>query len=448
MGDRIGLPKFDMRHTGSTKVTKRMLLYCQRDTEITGRFVQTMSQKYESIGCELRPTIASTTLKYFEDHHSGKLRHPFTEEQIDFFHSGYYGGRTEIFHNAPIEGTIWYHDINSLYPSVMRDRTFPKLESYYETSKPNISDRHGVADVTLQAPRNLALPYLPCQHEGKLVFPLGKWRGIYTFFELKEAQKLGYRILRVHRSLEFPETVAPFKDFIEHLYTERMRAKQSGDDLLQTAYKDLMNHGYGKFAQKNESTKLIPIKDAKVKAGDILFGDLVFRKERIKYPRFANCVWANYVTAYARHSLYQALNRIRESGGLLLYCDTDSVIYEHKNQILENNAGDLGKFKLEGSFSYAHFKLPKLYALKRDAQPIEYKAKGVPRAQAADFFTKNRAIFKKPNKLRESLRRNLNPKRRIKIIPNYWEEKQKELVGKYNKRIVLKNGETSPLIIK
>ncbi len=434
----------------------RAVEYCRRDTEITGKFVATMIRKYAQIGCELKTTIAATTLNYFETaFYGGKITHPFTEKQIDWFHEGYYGGRTEIFHNLPIEGNIYYHDLNSLYPYCLKTGKFPKLEDYYATKKPDLS-LEGIATVQIQAPETLSIPYLPCKHENRLVFPLGQWRGVYTYFELREAQKLGYRILKYERALEFPSCFNPFQAFIDTIYGERLKAQKQGDELMSQVFKAFGNFAYGKYAQKNETVELVPIQRLReIPDGTTIFGDLALIKRKGKYPRYANCVWASYTTAYARHRLYSALTKVTENDGLLLYCDTDSVIYEKRTQILEDSR-ELGDFKLEGRFKYAHFKLPKLYCLipydKRDPKgrfkAHTYRAKGVPRPASKRFFKNSKARFKKPNKLRETLRRNLSPNRKYKIIPNYWEIHEKEIRGKYEKRIVNRDGSTTPLILK
>ena len=183
----------------------------------------------------------------------------------------------------------------------------------------------------------------------------------------------------------------------------------------------------------------------------MLLGDeLVFIKKKKDYPKHANCIWSMYVTAYARHRLYyEGLIKVEQAKGLLLYCDTDSVIFESKRNIIKHSK-ELGSFKLEGIFRYAHFKLPKLYHLipiQRN-KPHIFKAKGVPNKQAKTFFLKSRAKYRKPNKLRESLRRNLSPNRTYDLIPNFWEVREKEIRGSYTKRKVLKTGHTIPCVLR
>lgn len=441
--------------------------YCKRDTEITGKFVKQMLEKYEEIGCIPKTTIAATTLNYFESQFYKKITHAFTEEQIDFFHQGYYGGRTEIFHNSPIKGPIFYHDINSLYPSVMRDNPFPHLDHFYETKTPDLHFE-GMADVDIKAPEALAIPYLPHKYEGKLIFPLGEWRGVYTYFELREAHKLGYRIKRCYRAVEFPSSFNPFREFIETIYSKRLEAQNQKDELMSMVFKAFGNFAYGKYAQGNETTELVPLSRLKeIPDGSIILdGSLVLIHRKKKYPRYANCIWANYVTAYSRHSVYfDGFTPCLRGGGRILYCDTDSVMYTASEMVLEHSK-ELGKFKLEGIYEEAYYKLPKLYYLnpysnrskwgikyteitgKKQLKSHIYKSKGIPKSASKRFFRKNKARFKKPNKLRESLRRNLSKKNINKLlIPNYWETREKEISGKYTKRRVLKDGSTLPLIL-
>lgn len=501
MGERIGMSKLEMEHGkkyskeeldraihgSNVELTNavKMVEYCRRDTEITGKFVAAMTEKYEQIGAVLKTTIASTSLDFFERHYFGKTKHPFKEEQIDFFHTGYYGGRAEIFHTKPVEGKIWYHDKNSLYAAAQKSASFPVLDQFYDTDdkwfEPDF-ENEGMAEITVRAPEGLNVPYLPCRPDGKLVFPVGQWRATYTYFEIREAKKLGYRVLNVHRAVEFPQSFNPFGRFVDDMYALRSQAMEAKDDLLSEGYKSILTHGYGKFAQKNVSINLHPLKGMRpcncrlkkdqvclrkehLKGGDELFGnDLVFRKAKGKYPRHAPCIWACYVTAHGRHLLYPALAEVEAKGGLLLYCDTDSVVYENKKRLFEDSK-KLGDFKLmyprdekgekiDDFWVYAHFKLPKLYCLKsrRDVKTGKqvkfYKAKGVPSKSAAVFFEKGKVRFDRPNKIRETFRRNLNPKRVEKVIPNYWEEREKEIIGKYTKRVVFSDGSTRPLFLK
>lgn len=442
IGKRLGIYKIRTRSFKNVE-------YCQRDTLITYKFVMEMKEKYEAIGCTLKATIGSTALEYYYNKFGDRPSQSeiLSTKEIEFIKKGYYGGRTEIFFGKPVSGNIQYFDINSLYPSVMRDFTYPRLDSRRWVKSPNF-ENEGMAEVTVQSSTDIRIPYLPCRSERSgLLFPIGKFRGVYTYYELRNAQELGYRINKVHKALEFDKKFRPFVQFIETLYEMRLQAQKNGDELLSDSAKLIMNNLYGKFGQGNEFTKLMPINDFKKYEG-VVYGNLILTKRKGNYPKHANGIWACYTTAYARDRLYRGLVEIESNGGLLIYCDTDSIIFESDRRIIKPS-NQLGEFKLEGEFRYAHFKLPKLYCLiPRARGKWIYRAKGVRRNRASEFFRTGKAEFKRPNKLRECLRRNLNPKRLHKLVPNYWEMTKKETRKIYDKRFVQRSGHTIAVTLR
>lgn len=444
MGKRINLHKFKTKNQNFND-----LKYCRRDTKIVYNFVHTMKSHYESIGAKLKATIGSTSLKYFEENFYKKLNFSFlNKKDYEFMLQGYYGGRTEIFFNKPIEGNIQYYDINSLYPYCCT-KILPRVtRKYIYTQNPDFT-KFGIVKAKVKAPKNLEIPYLPYKNrDGKLLFPLGTFTGHWTYFEINEAKRLGYEIIRIYKAIEFQGGYSQnIKPFIETLYQERLIAKKKNDELLSDAYKLLMNNLYGKFGQKNEKTSLIPYTNKKqIRRGDTLFNKVILRKEIGDYPKHSNVIWSAYITAYGRHELYLKMQEVIKKNGLLIYCDTDSVIFEHKDRIF-NDETELGKFKLEGLFKYAYFRLPKEYKLVSQDDTLKYKTKGVPKKNQAEFFEKRKVKFKRPLKLREVLRRNLSPKRKIKLKPNFWTVNTKESSKLYDKRIVLNTGHTRPFII-
>lgn len=456
MGKRIGHPKlYDDIFTDTftdayirenlPKIKKR----CRRDAEITWKFVNEMKSHYEKIGCELKSTIGSTALNFYYSSYGEKptKKEIISTREMDFILRGYYGGRTEIFFNKPARGNIFYSDINSLYPSVMRDFTFPALDKRRWTKKPDFKNMEGMCDVTIKSPQ-LNIPYLPHRGKGKgLLFPVGQFRGVFTYYEIREATRIGYRIIDIHKALEFfGGNFTPFCDFVHDLYSARDKAKELKDELLSDSYKLLMNNLYGKFGQGNEYTKLLPYNPNELKNGDKVLGNMTLREVKGEYPRHSNGVWAAYVTAYARHRLFGYLNAVCVGGGRLIYCDTDSVVYEAKKQIIPDSK-KLGEMKLEEICNYAHFKLPKLYVLVSKSGDRKYRAKGVPKAEAGNFFEKGSVKFRRPYKLRETLRRNLSPKRTHKLVANYWDTHEKVTNKIYDKREVLKDGSTRPVDI-
>jgi hypothetical protein len=56
-----------------------------------------------------------------------------------------------------------------------------------------LQDFFGFCLVEVQTPMNLTKGLLPHKHEGKTIFPLGKWKDVYFSEELKDLIKYGYK---------------------------------------------------------------------------------------------------------------------------------------------------------------------------------------------------------------------------------------------------------------
>lgn len=448
MGKRIDLEKMNVKGDFNN------VEYCQRDSEITYYFVKRMLEYYQSIGAKPKSTIGSTSLNHFNDFcgHTFSNKNQFDIEELEFMERSLYGGRTECFYNREIEGNIQIYDFNSLYPSVLRDFPYPFLNKRYWTKNINL-ENEGIAYVTIKSPGNLYFPYLPYRDAGTLVFPLGTFNGHYTYFELREALKLGYKIEKIENALEFNGgTYYPFKNWVEKLYDERLKAQKAGDVLLSDTYKLIMNNLFGKFGQGNERTYLLPITKERLRKFNctILENKFILSVSKGAYPPHTNFIWSSYCTAYARDRLFRGLTDARNRRGKVLYCDTDSIFVEASKPIF-SASDQLGCLKLEGTVVKAHFKGLKNYKLVKQNGDCIYKVRGVPRKHAKIFFEHEIIEYRKPYRLREALRRNSsknNIKNKKFIIPNYWEVIKKENRKVYNKRKVLKNGDTRAITIK
>lgn len=459
MGERIGLPKLEANNNFNN------IEYCQRDTEIVFKFVSTMGAKYTSIGAKLKSTIGGTALTHFQENtgFGRDKQNRFDVDQLAFMEKSLHGGRTEAFINKPVKGKIFVYDYNSLYPSVMEKMPFPLLKDFNWVEKIDL-EKEGIAHVRINSPNNVYIPYLPYRLDSSLVFPTGKFSDYYTYFELREAQKLGYKIEKVFRALEFSGgTYYPFKTWVNNLYKSRLEAQKDNDAFLSDTYKLILNNLFGKFGQGNEKTKLLPL-DKKYlrKYNCTILGNFILAHYNGDYPTHTNFIWSSYILAYAKHKIYSGL-REANTKGQILYCDTDSLFILSDEPPI-NPSVELGDLKLEGILKYAYFKGLKNYKLiyddeyflnhvltkNPDAKQTIYKCKGVPKDYAMQFFEENIVTYKKPYRLREALRRN-NSKNKTKsklIIPNYWDDFTKTNIKIYDKRKVLKNGDTRPITIK
>ena len=193
-------------------------------------------------------TVSQIALKLYAKH-SGRKGIFQAGELEDIGRLGYYGGRVEVFNFNPQKVKIY--DINSLYPTVMRNNLYPinmKLE------KPNLDilDKElfyvkAVIDIEEQF-----IPPLPIKFNNKLIFPTGRIEG---WFYSPELNLVKDKVVEIKEAYSF-EGDYLFKSFVDHYWRLRKELKEQGNG-LESVYKLILNSLYGKFAQKREKETLI-----------------------------------------------------------------------------------------------------------------------------------------------------------------------------------------------
>ncbi|MBD3196323.1 MAG: hypothetical protein GF317_14790 [Candidatus Lokiarchaeota archaeon] len=426
MGEIIGLKKLEFNPDSKS--------YNKRDCEITYNFMKVLDNYYNKLNTSCKFTIASTALDLFRRNYlSINISKP-KDEIIELLKKSYYGGRCEIFNMNKIKGEIYYYDINSLYPYIMLNNLFPNpnhFELYYGDENFSL-DNFGVCACEITTTENY-LPVLPYKSDsGKLIFPIGTFSGVWALPEIKKAVEKGYKINHIFFHIKYKYADYYFKQYVNDLYSKRL---ETDDKYMNMVCKILLNSLYGKFAQGNESYKLVPLSECD---GNELYciDNMVFKKIIRDYPVHSNFIWSIYTTSLARLHLFSYLEEVYKKGYKLLYCDTDSIIYEGKKLFDESN--NLGGVKIEGKFSEGMFLLPKMYYLKSKKYEV-YTAKGIPKYLSKDFIEFGKVEFEKPIKLREGLRRN--------IKPNLWVKHLKQNKGIYDKREIIEDGSTFPLTV-
>lgn len=355
----------------------------------------------------------------------------------DFCRRSYTGGRVEIFKMKGVG--LNYYDVNSLYPYVLRNNRFP---TEVKSRTVNLSDSLGFFDVSLICD-GLYIPVLPIKYENKLIFPNGEIRGVFFSEELKLALEHGYRIQKIYDGYEFYESDCLFNEYIDYWFDVKKNSKKGSAQELTS--KLFLNSLYGKFGQKEERKIL------KTDEGETCFfipfhsHDTYMRTGLIEIPKFYRGAHmlshiASAVTSYARIHMYRtAYSKFPES---CYYTDTDSIF---TNQALECGP-EIGQLKLENDRIDGLFKSAKAYYLEKNGQLLESKIKGFSKSfiksVSKEDFEKNN--FKEdrivPCTLKTSIIRNKCYLSKIGIT--------KQIRSEYNKRRVLKSGDTEPWIFK
>jgi len=337
MGKAVSLEKYTVDPLTADDDT--LSIYCFRDTEILVnyilRYVAFVTD--QDLGA-FRLTRASQAMAAY--------RHRFKPIEI-YFHaeddvrelecSAYYGGRTEAFQLGEVKGGPFVSlDVNSMYPYVMQKEKVPvKLRDV--TDNPPLSRVPSylsrflcVAEVDLETDE----PIYAVRHDGKIVFPIGRFSTFVCTHALREAWKRNH-LRRVKRIALYDGAVI-FSDFVDYFYRMRIDAKHVGDKLTDTFAKYCLNSLYGKFGQFLSDEEIWPTDD-----GEPYFRYEIFdattgvRETRVVLMNMESAISGKRysdnsfyaIPAHVTEAARMILWRLIEQAGYnrVLYCDTDSI---------------------------------------------------------------------------------------------------------------------------
>jgi len=328
-------------------------------------------------------TIASTAFstllktKYKNIELRKLLKNFMTKDQEDFVRESYKGGRVEVFQRYA--ENVNSYDVNSLYPFVMHNFNYPFGRLFDQNGK-NFDTmikkgKLGVAECLIEAP-DIDIPYLALRYDNKLVFPTGQWKDTITSLEIIEARKRGYKI-KILKGIIWDKKGRVFKNYVDEYYEMKSTSKGAKKECA----KLFLNSSYGKFGQRR-TNKAIKTEQEMINRGYSVNsasfdGGYLFSFDETSYRnRAVNPICATFVTAYARHVLYEGMETVLKLGGDVYYCDTDSI---KTNIELPDNmihSTDLGKWDFEGKYLESVFISPKLYSMYSEEYTIK-KGKGV-----------------------------------------------------------------------
>jgi hypothetical protein len=429
--------------------------YCMNDCKSLAEILSTFNDLIiNRIGGCIGATASSTAMRTFRRRFL-KINLPTYFTWNSFIRLGYYGGRTEVFNMyAKLRGEpYYYYDVNSMYPSVMYDNIFPistpKRVNYKDPW--DCAGKCGFMECEVESPEGLAIPVLPyrdTENHGKLLFPLGSWKAVYEFSLIEKALALGYTIKPL-RTIEF-EGDYLFKEYIDTIYP----IKQNSTGALREIAKLLQNGLYGKFGEHSERELIITEPEADILGTYPIPNDPMgyTTKKIVKYCAHHLPAIAARVTALAELRLYSGIEHIQNRKGVVYYCDTDSMITDTKMP----TSNRLGDWDLEEEITQAVFFAPKAYCyeyLEEDKLKIVQKLKGF-----SHDFTKT-LVF-------DDFKRALPPWNDFSafnepsIHPASFKEistrslcgfstvvKTRNIKKEYDKRKVLEDYETEPLLI-
>lgn len=375
--------------------------------------------------CGVSFTVASQALKVFrsflDERIMGCPTHGPDERNPDkFVRKAYFGGRTEVFRpyfkaTKPGEKiSCW--DINSLYPSVMRDFEYPTRFIGWRTQyDPKLM---GFWEAEVEVPKDMYVPPLgtlihidmdtkEVEHvadssQGKFVFPAGRFSGVWSSIEIEYARSIGVKIHKIGKGAVFENGGYIFRHFIDELWEMRRNApKDSVDSFI---CKLLLNSCYGRFGLNLDREQLVKdvgqlgISDVtayEFETGEIVDGKPVVERY-VKMDKtidsFTNVAIAAWVTAQARIRMHKHYMKVADK---LFYTDTDSMFVIDDGTM--ESSKNLGEFKYEYSATEACFLLPKTYALAGITGLGDLHGKIIETKEVIKGINKEAIKAKKPN---------------------------------------------------
>lgn len=331
--------------------------YNKNDCQILWEGIDRFENAVFELGGQLQMTIASTAMQLFRRVYLSRDI-PTNRAINEIARQSYFASRVEVFQSRCEEAL--YYDVNSSFPHSM---TFPAPGEHKRSGKrlPDNPEALYLADVTFTIP-DCYMPPIPTRIEGRLFFPVGRWRSWLTGIDIELLQREGGHLERVHEVIEF-EPFEDLKNYALSLYEKRRACSDPFDKLV---YKYLLNSCYGKFGERREKDKLV------------IFPDLelwdrwktAYSREKIESMRLAPGIYietvdveiqhehvpvASYITARSRKLLYDYMSEAPDN----YYCDTDGFCTTSEH----DTSDKLGALKLEKRLESGVFVAPKVYRL-------------------------------------------------------------------------------------
>lgn len=339
-------------------------------------------------------TLSSLSISIYRMSYYDENRFPIhipSRNEDTFIRRGYYGGHADVY--KPYGDNLYYYDVNSLYPYIMKSFPMPGGVPVWHGNLEGqeLSNLYGFIEAYVECPSTMTRPFLPYRNEDKiLLFPTGKFVGVYFSEELIYARDLGYTIMPLKGYL-FEKKPSPFDSFVTSVFSQRQEAKKTGNEAMAYGYKILMNSLYGRFGINPESSitevcnmeryNYLIINQPKLSLANKLSDNNYIVNYRIntRYvddsnwnpPKISAVQMSAAITACSRIHMYKYISRPD-----CHYTDTDSAILGSPLPEDEISSIELGKLKIEHFVKNGCFLAPKSYKLETEDGGNIIKHKG------------------------------------------------------------------------
>jgi len=322
----------------------------------------------------------------------------------DRIRAGYAAGRVEIFHRA---GEVACYDVNSMFPWAMCQ---PVPVRYLARTRglDQPDNRMAFLEAEVNYPET-EIPALPYRH-GKLLFPVGSFRGIWTNWELQQAVEDGADVKITDGYLFACETI--FEGYVNQWY--QVKKEAADGDPMRIISKFLLNSLYGKFGQTRDKRMFAlwehqigysPLFDENGQETGICFKRVEANSAHL-LPHISAAI-----TSRSRIRLLEALRKFDP-----YYCDTDCIFTDVSLPV----SSELGGWSQELPPDSAEFYQAKLY---RHGE--QWKSKGLSRAdvkQLEGYVRGSPFTFNRHGSVLESTRKSAPACRMVEVTKTMRDE--------------------------
>lgn len=377
-GDIAKIPKLKIDFDETSN--EYLIEYCRRDVEIMAKLWIIWLDFLDINDCgSFRPTVSSTAFNMWRYRFLTRKIWIHSEKRVlELERQAYYGGRCEPLYIGKFTNDNYYYlDFNSLYPSVMRGKEYPIsiVDHKKEVSVPYLARKLSKYAVVAEVSINASQAFFPLRKDGRLVFPLGRFKTTLTTPELKIAL-MGGMIEKVHYAAWYRKATL-FDAYVDYIYPLRKKFRESDNQGFSKICKLLLNSLYGKFGQRGLEQKIVGHCPIDTIERDTLID--IPTKRHGQWIKIAGNVYQEYqsgesyhsfpaiaahVTAYGRVKLWQGV--LDAGRNNVFYVDTDSILtnqagYDRLQNQLHNDK--LGSLKVEQASSWVEVRGRKDYAM-------------------------------------------------------------------------------------
>jgi hypothetical protein len=189
-------------------------------------------------------STATLSLKIFRQSFLKNIIPSLNNYLDNYIRSGYFGGATD--HYKRYGENLYHYDVNSLYPAAMLNDMPLNYVKFHNNIK-DLNNFFGFCLAKIECPLDIKIPILPYRdHNSRIIFPRGIWKGVYFSEQLKAAIKYGYKISPINGH-EFTRAKL-FNDYIQHFYD----IKKNASGGLRFIAKMQLNQLYGYFGRSRD----------------------------------------------------------------------------------------------------------------------------------------------------------------------------------------------------